>query len=177
MKREKLFLICPDCHLEQTLRNEFGQEICILTALGSVFDFSEFDYVETLHHFLHRERIAEIVLVNDVNCAFIQNVICQENRHHTKAEQELSRLKKNNVEKFASLETNGQINLLAKLNIYRQAYELLNAAFIGNEIDNRSIRISGLLCNRDKSKFEYLMLENIIERVDNQCSRIMAEDK
>ena len=162
MKREKLFLICPDCHLEQTLRNEFGQEIYILTALGSVFDFSEFDYVETLHHFLNRERIAEIVLVNDVDCAFIRNAIYQENRYHTKAEQELSRLKKNNVEKFASLETNEQKKLLAKLNIYRQAYELLNAVFIGSEIDNRSIRTSGLICNRDKSKFEHLMLENII---------------
>ena len=159
MKREKLYLTCPDCHIEQTLRNEFGQEICILTALGSVFDFSKFDYAETLNHFLDREMISEIVIVNDVDCTFIRNTICKGNNHNTKAEQELSKLKKNNSERFAHLETDKQKELLARLNIYRQAYELLNVAFVGGKIDDGYLSTSGLIYNRDTFKFERLILE------------------
>lgn len=159
MKRQKLYLICPDCHVEQTLRNEFGREICILTALGSVFDFSKFDYAETLNHFLNREMISEIVIVNDVDCTFIRNTICKGNNYNTEAERELSKLKKNNSERFAHLGTGQQKELLARLNIYRQAYELLSVAFVGNKIDDGYLSTSGLIYNRDTLKFERLILE------------------
>ncbi len=158
MKKGKVYLICPDCHIEQALRNEFGQDAYFLTALGSVFDFSEFDYAEALNHFINREMISEIIIVNDTNCTFIKNTICKENNCNTKAEQELKKLQKNNAEKFAPLDTNKQKELLTKLNIYRQAYELLDVAAIGGKVDDGLISVSGLIYNRDNSRFERLIL-------------------
>lgn len=94
MKKEKLYLICSDCHIENALRNEFSQDAYFLTALGVVFDFSEFDYAEGLDHFINREMISEIIIVNDTNCTFIKNTISKEDNHNTRAEHELEKLQK-----------------------------------------------------------------------------------
>lgn len=158
MKKRKLYLICPDCHIEQALRSEFGQDAYFLSALGSVFDFSEFDYAEALNHFISREMISEIIIVNDTNCTFIKNTICKENSCNTKAEQELRKLQENNAEKFIPLDTSKQKELLTKLNFYRQAYELGDVEVIGSKIDGGNIDVSGLIYNRDNSRFERLTL-------------------
>ncbi|MFD2933851.1 hypothetical protein [Spirosoma flavum] len=127
--------------------------------MGSVFDFSDLDYAEALNHFINREMISEIVLVDDVSCTFIKNTILKTNNHYTKAEQKMSRLQKSNAERFALLDTDKQKELLAKLNFYRQSYELLDVAFIGGKIDDGSISTSGLICDRTNAKFERLQLE------------------
>lgn len=159
MKKGKLYLICPDCHLEYALRDTFSQDAYFLTALGAVFDFSKVDYVEVLNQFINREMISEIIIVNDINCTFIKNVIFRENNYNTRAEHELEKLKKNNAEKFFLLDTNKQKQLLAKLNIYRQAYELSDIDFMYGKINHKIISISGLIHDRDNASFERLNLK------------------
>lgn len=159
MKKAKLYLICPDCHIEHALRNAFGEDAYFLTALGSVFDFSDFAYAEELNHLVHQEMISEIVIVNDTNCTFIKNTVLKEKNYSTKVEKELGKLQENNSEQFALLKAERQKELLAKLNIYRQAYELLDVAFIGGKIENGVTSISGLIYDRGSSKFERLMLK------------------
>jgi hypothetical protein len=43
---------------------------------------------------------------------------------------------------------------LAKLNIYRQAFELMEVAFIGNRIQDGLIKVFGLVYDRDIDKFD-----------------------
>jgi len=158
MKKEKLYLICPDCHIEQAIRQSFGDDAFFLTALGSIFDISEFEYAENVNQFVNNETISEIIIVNDIHCTFIRNTVHKNKNHNTKAEQVLEKLMKNNNPEFKSLELNQQKKLLGKLNIYRQAYDLLDVSFIGNKIRDGIITVSGLIYNREDSTFEKLEL-------------------
>ncbi|MDF7815421.1 carbonic anhydrase [Hymenobacter sp. YC55] len=156
---KNLFLICPDCTIERTIENKFGRNTCFLTALGSVFNFSDFNHASALNRFLHDEAIAEIIVVNDTHCTFINNVICKNNNYNTIAEKELPKIQTNNSEKLAQLNVDQQKEFLAELNIYRQAYELLDVAFVGSKISDETIKISGLIYNRNSSKFKRITLD------------------
>lgn len=159
MKKEKLYLICPDCHIEQSIRQKFGNDSYFLTALGTVFDMSEFEYAEEVNQFVNNEEISEIVIVNDIQCTFISNTVKKDKNHETKAEKVLERLLKNNSSDFNSLGIMEQKRKLAKLNIYRQVHQLLDVTFIGNKINDGIIDISGLIYNREDATFEKLMIE------------------
>lgn len=159
MEKEKLYLICPDCHIEQAIRQKFGSDAYFLTALGSVFDISEFEYAEEVNQFINNETISEIIIVNDIQCTFICNTVERDKNHETRAERKLEQLMADNDSKFNSISLEEQKQLLAKLNIYRQAHDLFNVAFIGNKIADGMIRLSGLIYNRDDSTFEKLELE------------------
>jgi len=158
MEKEKLYLICPDCHIEQSIRQTFGNDSYFLTALGTVFNMTEFEYAEEVNQFINNETISEIIIVNDIQCTFICNTINKDKNHDTRAERELEKLMTNNNSKFDSIEKIEQNKLLAKLNIYRQYYELLDVAFIGNKINDEIIKVSGLIYNRIDSSFEKLEL-------------------
>ncbi len=159
MKKEKLYLICPDCHIEQSIRQKFGNDSYFLTALGTVFNMSEFEYAEEVNQFINNETISEIIIVNDIQCTFICNTINKDKNHDTRAERELEKLMTNNNSKFDSIGKVEQNKLLAKLNIYRQFYELLDVPFIGNKINDEIIKVSGLIYNCIDSSFEKLELE------------------
>ncbi len=159
MKKEKLYLICPDCHIEQAIRQKYGSDSYFLTALGSVFDISEFAYAEEVKQFINNQTISEIVIVNDVHCTFICNTIEKDKNYETNAERVLQQLMLNNSSSFNQSERSDQKRLLAKLNIYRQAYTLLDFAFIENKITDGIIDLSGLIYNRENAVFEELKLE------------------
>ncbi|RYE27111.1 MAG: hypothetical protein EOP45_02280 [Sphingobacteriaceae bacterium] len=59
---------------------------------------------------------------------------------------------------MASLSTSKQCRLLAKLNIQRQIYELLDVPLAGNKIDDKAFKVSGLIYNRDTAVFEPVTL-------------------
>lgn len=158
MRAGKLYLICPDCDIEQALRAEFGQDLLFLTALGAVFDFSAYEAAASLDELLHQEAVVELVIVNDAHCTFIENTICKEQRTPTQAEQELARLQANNAEKFASLNNTEQQALLARLNVHRQAYELLDVAFVGGRISDGLVQVSGVVYDRSSARFEQVPL-------------------
>ncbi|MGY5848572.1 carbonic anhydrase [Salegentibacter sp. HM20] len=159
MEKKTLYLVCPECHIEQTIRKEFGSDVYFLTALGSVFDISEFEYAEDVNQLINNATISEIVIVNDIHCTFIKNTVYEHENHGTDAEKKLIELKINNKDKFESLKAPQQQKFLAKLNIYRQAYELMDVAFIGNKIEEGTIQLSGLIFNRENSEFEKLDLK------------------
>lgn len=159
MEKTKLYLICPDCHIEQSIRQKYGSNSYFLTALGAVFDVSEFEYIEEVNRLIDNETISEIVIVNDIHCTFICNAIEKNKNHGTKAEEVLENLIANNSYRFTKVGLVEQKKLLARLNIYRQGYDLLNVAFIGNKIADGAVGLSGLIYNRKNSTFEKLKLE------------------
>jgi hypothetical protein len=156
--KNKLYLICPDCNTEYAIKDQFKSNIFLLTALGVVFDFSSMEASYNLDDFINRETITEIVIVNDSNCTFIESTIHNRIKYNTVAEKELEKLQINNLEKFESLNIQEQQVLLAKLNTYRQAFDLLEVPFIGPKIDDKQVAISGLIYDRDNNKFEPLQL-------------------
>tara|TARA_R100000951_G_C2574838_1_gene160001 strand:+ start:76 stop:576 length:501 start_codon:yes stop_codon:yes gene_type:complete len=155
MKNEaKLYLICPDCQIENIIRSKFGKDSYFLTALGAVFNMSEFRYAEEVNHYINKLDISEIVIVTDVDCTFKKTVVCQENNFDTRAERELTKLRVHNNYLFENLDKEEEKEMLAKLNIYQQTLNLLNIAFIGNKIRDNKIKLSGLIYHRKKQLFE-----------------------
>lgn len=68
MKKEKLYLVGSDCHIEQAIRQSFGNGAYFLTALETVFDIFQFEYAEEVNPFLSNETISEIIIVNNIQC-------------------------------------------------------------------------------------------------------------
>ena len=151
--------MCPDCHIEVALNNQFCHDNTSFTALGSIFDFSDLGLARELDSFIDREKISHIIIVNDPDCTFIKNTITNPDKGKTVADVELKRLQTNNHEKFALLDTSSQQELLAKLNIYRQAFELLEVPSIGDKISHGQIAVSGLLYDRITKTFKVVAME------------------
>lgn len=158
MKVKKLYLICPDCHIEHAVK-EFDEDVYFFTALGSVFDFSEFFYAEMLANFIIEDKVSDVFIVNDSNCTFLKNTVCKDNNYNTTVEQQLASLQLNNSERFSESDKNHQLELLAKLNIYRQAYELLDLPLVNSKIGCELKSVSGLIYNRNSTRFKQINLD------------------
>jgi carbonic anhydrase len=153
MNTSKLFIVCPDCFMEQVIRDNYPGEVYFITALASVFEMPDFDYAESFNAFLINESIEEIYIVNDSSCRFIENTVTQKQPLNTTAEQNLKVLLNQNSD-FILYEENEyeSFKKLAKLNIHRQAKEFYHSPFIGYKLKNREIMLKGLLYNRNKSE-------------------------
>ena len=150
---KRLFLVCPDCYMEQKIRAQYGSDSFFLTALGSVFHIDNFKYAEEVNSFLSREDVMHIYIVNDVNCTFIQNALSSGTNHKTKAEIALAELYLNNIDALEELNSYEEKAMyLAKLNIYRQANDLRSTAFLGSKIESDQIALKGVLYHREKNE-------------------------
>lgn len=156
--KKKLYLICPECFIEEKIRREFGNHTFFLTALGTVFNMTNFEYAEEVNDLLNRESISDICIVNDVECSFLKNACTKNHPSNTRAEQVLNSLYESNEDKFESLRPEQQQKILARLNIIRQAKELIKIPIIGNKISNQTIKLSGLLYDRKAQEFEKLTI-------------------
>ncbi len=153
---KRLFLVCPDCFIEQTIRKHYGPDSFFLTALGSVFHIDSFEYAEEINSFLSGEGVLDIFVVNDIKCTFIQNTMTSKN-HQTKAEQKLAQLYLENYDEFEELDTDeDKAQKLALLNIERQVNELSETAFIGDKISDGRLTVKGLLYDRTQEMFKEL---------------------
>lgn len=152
--KKKLYLICPDCFIEEKIKREYGNHTYCLTALGTVFNMADFEYAEEINDLLNRESISDICIVNDVECSFLKNTCTKKHPSNTRAEQVLKSLYESNEARFDSLRPEQQQKILARLNIIRQAKELIKIPIIGNKISNHSIKVSGLLYDRKAQEFE-----------------------
>jgi hypothetical protein len=156
-----LFLICPDCHIENAIREEYSEVGFFLTALGSVFNEDTFEYAEQINQLIAGEEIGQIYIVNDFYCTFIQNIINGDPTHNTNAEEVLMSILADNQEEFNESDTTKENKalILAKLNIYRQSKELLDLAFIGDKIRDKQIEIKGLIYNRHNGQFDEFSIQ------------------
>lgn len=125
--KNKLFLICPASQTEALIKEQYGQEVFFLTALGAAFNFQEINYLEALENFLKREAIEEIFIVNDTSCPLIKSVLEQEKGFDTKAEQVLLNLL---IDSYSTIMAGDSLTdkkkNLAKLNIQRQSIDILS---------------------------------------------------
>ncbi|TXK50060.1 hypothetical protein FVR03_05515 [Pontibacter qinzhouensis] len=157
--KNRLFLICPASQTESLIKEQYGQEVFFLTALGAVFNFQEINYVETLEDFLKREAIDEVIIVSDSSCPFIKSVLEQEKGFDTKAEQVLRDLL---VDNYATVMAGDSLadkkKNMAKLNIQRQADDILSNELLLSPITQSQIRIKGLVTTKEKGQLEEVKL-------------------
>lgn len=150
-----LFLICPDCYIEQAVRNNYGDDSFFLTALGAVFEMDKMEYAEEVNQFIISEDVGSIYIVNDIYCTFIQNPLTGNREYNTKAEKVIQSIIKRNERDISSIiELKGKAKKIAALNIRRQALELLDVPFIGDKIRDFRLKIFGLIYDRVSKEFE-----------------------
>jgi len=156
----KLFLICPECFLENAIRNVYGKNNSFLTALGTVFDSNDFEFAEEVNGLITNEGIHQIYILNDFNCTFIKNIINGGQNLNTKAEEVLRSLFDKHEIEFNDVDdlTENTKVKLAKLNIHQQAKELLELAFIGNKIRDNEIELIGVIYDRKLDEFDEFII-------------------
>lgn len=159
MNRSKLFLVCPDCHLEMAVQKHFKGNLYFLTALGSVFNTTCPHYAESIDTLVVQEHIEEVIVVNDCSCRFIQTVLNNDKGYETCAEEVLQVLHYNcQIELLAEKNIGRRAFKLAELNIQQQADSLKETSFIGERIERKKIRLRGLIYERDKGVFSEVEL-------------------
>ncbi|MBL4592479.1 MAG: hypothetical protein JKX68_01535 [Flavobacteriales bacterium] len=155
----RLFLVCPDCYMEQPIREKFGENSFFLTALGTAFDLSEFKLMEEINQFIRREDVKEIYLVNDSQCTFIKSALANEVRFDTKAEKILLDICNSDdlIKDIRDQELKSK--KISESNVYRLAYELMESAILGMKISEGEINLKGLIYNRKDKTFQTLRLD------------------
>lgn len=157
--KNKLFLICPDSQVEAFIKEQYGQEVFFLTALGAVFDFGQINYVEAVGDLLQRESIEEIFIVNEASCRFMNRMLAQEKGFGTKAEKVMLDLFIDNYTTImAGTSLKEKQNRLAELNIQRQALEILSNELLLQQIGQSEIRLKGLLTAKAKGQVKEVNL-------------------
>ncbi|WP_026463567.1 hypothetical protein [Adhaeribacter aquaticus] len=171
--KNKLFLICPTCHLETFIKSKYGHNAFFLTALGGVFDFGNIDYVEAVADFIRREHITELVFVNDISCSFMNSILEKEKGFGTYAERVMLDLLIDNY--YAIMEGSTlleQKKNLARLNMQRQAEEILaNQMLIGPILDN-DLQIKGLITNKAENKLQLIPINQSLNTLINEFELI-----
>jgi carbonic anhydrase len=156
----KLFLICPDCHLENIIKKHFEGELFFLTALGSVFNTSSAEYAAGITRFLAKENVREIIIVNDSSCRFIHSVLNNNEGYKTKAEEVLEVIHSNcQIEILKEKKSGRSASKLAELNILQQADSLKETIFIGKKISKKNIVLRGMIYERGRNVFTEVAIQ------------------
>lgn len=147
---KKLFLLCPLIHGEIYLKERFGNESFFLTALGSVFDFHNVAYADSLIHLLLQEDITEIFHVHDVESPFLRSVVDDEVTFGSGQNQFLSSIYKENHSEI--VQEPNKIASLALFHMKHQANLILQHPRLSSLIIENKIALQGLLSQISKRK-------------------------
>lgn len=157
---KKLFLICPNGQMEHFIKDRFGEDAFFLTALGGVFNFQEVAYAEALADFIERESIAEVFIVNDTSCRFIESVLEKKKGYDTAAEQIMLHLL---IDNYYTVMEEGSLldkkKSLAKLNVRQQAFEMLSNELLLTSIVRSKVRLKGLVTTKAAGKIKEINVE------------------
>mgnify|MGYP001058385952 CR=1 FL=1 len=152
--KKKLFLICPECHIEQEIRDKFDGDIYFLTALGAVFCPLESDEAGEICDLISREEISEVGIVCATSCSFIQSIINDHEFRNTAAEVSLLQLYQSHPVEFALSATKAErAEDLSRLNIANQIKLLHEDRQIGPKISSNQVSLKGYVYNPERSSF------------------------
>ncbi|MBC5993682.1 carbonic anhydrase [Pontibacter cellulosilyticus] len=150
--KNKLFLICPHSKLEHFLGSKY-KNAYFLTALAAAFKLNEHTYIEELIDFIERESVEEVIVVNDVDCQFIESVLSKKKGYGTYAEEVLVDLLIDNyAEVMSGSSVEVQKEKLAELNVQRQIQQLLSSEYFLQQVVLQKIKIKGLIASTAEGK-------------------------
>ncbi|WP_146194167.1 carbonic anhydrase [Brumimicrobium oceani] len=157
----KLFLICPDCFLENRIQHNFPGQSYFATALGAVFAPIKFGYAESINGIINRENIKEVYVVNDTSCRFINAIIQGEEGFNTKEEKILNDVfYENSVAILKHENIKDRAMELLQLNLTKQVKELRKTDLIGSKFQAGVLTIEGLIYDRKTLSFEMLHIKD-----------------
>ncbi len=144
--RPKLFLVCPFSGIENFIRNRYGEDVFFLTSMGAVFQFQEKEYLQIVKEFIDRENIAEIFIVSDTSCRFINNALKHRLGYDSYSETVIQTLLKRNYTDVMKKESMAEQQIkLARLIINHQANEIMKHNLFEHQIIENKILIKGLI--------------------------------
>jgi carbonic anhydrase len=138
----RLFIVCPFCQLEHVLRNRFGNDIYFITETASSLQFSQSE-IGIIKNFVKNEKINHIHVVCDISCNFYEEVINGDRDFNIPAVRELRKL--HNELLPPAKRTKEE---LIKHNILKQLAYLSSEEIFKSELDNSTIKISGMLIDK-----------------------------
>ena len=146
--KNKLFIICPFCQLENHLRNKYGNDIFFMTTTAGILNL-EADEISTIKNFIQRENITDIYLISDIGCNFIEEAIKNEKEFGLLAEQQLRSLIQNMLPKINSTFSRQEVKkIVAETNVQQQAKYLASENILNYEITSFEIKIHTLITNK-----------------------------
>ncbi|MDO8951384.1 MAG: hypothetical protein Q7U86_02105 [Draconibacterium sp.] len=154
----KLFFICPFSQLENFIREKYGDDVFFITAMGTIFQFDETEYLESIKDFINRENITEIFVVSDTSCRFINNALINENNTGSYSETVIKNLLKDNYAFVMKEKTIEQQQIkLAELIVNYQASELLKPECFQQQIIQNKILIKELITSKKTNQIIQLI--------------------
>lgn len=148
---KKLFLICPDCHLEHFIRKKYGDDVLFLTALGAVFNFSEVKYIEAVMDFITEESVTDIFIANDTSCRFIKSIVERENGFDTSCENIIRDIL---IDNYSAIMHGKSLiekkKHLAELIVNQQIKLIMTNELFLLHIIQQDVRLKGLVLTRDE---------------------------
>ncbi|HSW55077.1 MAG TPA: carbonic anhydrase [Ignavibacteriaceae bacterium] len=158
--KNKLFLLCPFSCMENFIRNKYGDDVFFITAIGTIFQFQETEYLESIKDFINRENITEIFVVSDTSCRFINNALTNENNTGGYSETVIKNLLKDNYAFVMKEKTVEQQQIkLAELIVNYQAAELKKPNCLQQQIIQNKILIRELVTSKKANQIIQLTLK------------------
>lgn len=158
--KNKLFIVCPFSCMELYLQKSFGKDIFFLTFPGSVFNTQDDELLAEIEHFIIREEVKNIYIVNDTSCRFINSIIDPNKMAGLACEKVIEDLY---IEHYFSIFKDKSIpyqqTKLAELNVQNQAKELMDSS-LGAFIKKKNIELTGLITNKQKAVVKEFKIEN-----------------
>ena len=146
----KLFLVCPFSSLENFIRTKYGNGTFFITAMGTIFQFEEAEYLEPIQHLIECENITEIFVVSDTSCHCINNALKNRMSCVSYSETVIQKLFKDN---YASVMNEKKIEQqqikLATLIVNYQAKELKKPNCLKQQIIQNKILIREVVTSKE----------------------------
>ena len=153
--------------MESRIIKHYGADSYFLTALGAIFRYDTYEFMEEVNKIVESREIEHIYIVNSTHCTLVRNTINGVLNYPTDAEKELSELMLKYWDDIYSLYSgNDKSTLLIKKSIASEESKISKSAFIGDKICNKLIGLSGLIYNKNANSFDEIILE-----IDTETTR------
>lgn len=128
--------------------------------MGTIFQFEETEYLESIKDFIDREKITEIFVVSDTSCRFINGAIKNERSYDSNCETVIQNLLKDNYALVMNEKTIDKQQLkLAELIVNYQAAELKKSNCLQQQIIQNKIVIRELVTSKKINQIIQLKLK------------------
>jgi hypothetical protein len=161
--QSNLYFICPFSHLEPYLREQVGGNHLFATAMAGIPPLQDQRYCLEIAGILRRNRVKQIVLVNDTGCRFLQGVMQKEEGGDMPCERQLRRLFSEFLLEILVRGTmEKQLKCFAVINLIEQARRLVRSDVLGPLIKEQDIRLTGMVTNRSAGSVTSFRISNTL---------------
>ncbi|MGB3180996.1 MAG: carbonic anhydrase [Cyclobacteriaceae bacterium] len=151
----RLFFICPECFLENTIRENFDGHHYFLTSLGTVIRKPSYDYATVISKMCEREKIEEICVIQDSQCTFIKDSVSSKYACDCSETSFIHNLFQDNLHQFSSkMDIHTVRETLASINVEHQLSTLEETTVLKEMISSGKIALKGFVLNQHSGQLK-----------------------